>query len=183
MPIDTLRKKWIWLLAVTIVPVGAVAAPQWNFSREASRTMGDLASYAVDAALLGDELQAGLGSQELSYQSHAYLLAAIKDDVDAMGAKVCRLEEIKRSLPASQRKEIDETLPALSLMANHTGYAIRFLSGHPQELWSPAYASWVNALTGEAHQLSHNLGQYIEYAKVHRKDLRLERSLGISAGK
>jgi hypothetical protein len=195
MLIHELRKNWIWLAAMLIVPVGAVAATgecssaasaqasyKGDVAREASATMSDLTSYAVDASNRADTLQSGESDQELSFQSHEALLTTIRDDIDAMGVKLCRLEQIKSALPLSQQNELDAVHTSLAYMANHATYAIEYLKENPELLWVPSYATWINHLDNESHEVTKTLDEYNQYAKVHNRDLKLEHSLGASAG-
>ncbi len=186
MLIHKLNKNWVWLAAMLIVPVGAMAASGECRStpkvKNASVLMGELADHAVDAWSQADELQTGEADQQMTAQSHAYVLSALTENIDAMGAVLCQLDQVKDSLPASQRKEIEAVRPTLAYMANHATYAIEFLRKSPDDLWSPSYAAWVKNLDTESHQLVKIVGEYSQYAKVHHKDLKLEQATGMAAG-
>lgn len=193
MLISALRRNWVWVAVAVMVPVGAFAATggcvsgaptpashNHNFSAEAASTLSSYYHYAWDAREQASLLQTYLEGKPIDWELHAAALDNIRTDVNAMGAKVCRLEQIESALPATQRKEISQVLPVLDLMARHAAFAIRYLNENHETLWTPAYAGWVNSLYNGSKSLTDTLAEYRQFAKVHHKDVQLEQTLGVA---
>ncbi|HZT33129.1 MAG TPA: hypothetical protein VFA33_24795 [Bryobacteraceae bacterium] len=154
----------------------------WNFQQEASQLLDDIQMDASHAANRADELQSLYQSPTVDWLSHATQLNNVRDEVNDMGNKLCRLETIRRVLPPWQQKAVDDAAPLVRLMADNAQDAITFLNGHQEELWEPVYDKYINNLSTESRQLSRSMRNFEEYAKVHHEDRNLGKSLGMTAG-
>lgn len=154
------------------------ASYTWDFKGETNMIFKDIQSDAQQALNHADKLQSFQGS-DLSWQTHASELDALKDEVNDMGAKLCRLEAIRRVVAPWQQAEIDRIAAAVRLMADNTQDAIVFGNAHQEELWLTAYQKYTNNLYNEARMLAHSVGNAVAYANVSKEYRGLRRALGM----
>jgi hypothetical protein len=104
----------------------------------------------------------------------------LKDDINKMGRCLVKLENARDSAPVWERKAIDEALPTLKRMAENTQSAMLYVNDNRNRLFAPAYGQYVNDLAQESEHLSESVDRYIQFAKVHAKEDRLEKTLGVT---
>jgi hypothetical protein len=158
------------------------ASYHWNFQQEASQLLDSLRQ---DAAQLKDHaanLEQFAMRPNLSWNAHATELTAIRGEVNDMGAKLCRLESIRRVLAPWQQDVVDRTAPELRLLADNVQAAIAFVNQRQDAFWMPAYRLYVTNLYTEANRVSGSVANYETYVKVHREDQQLQKELGVRAG-
>jgi hypothetical protein len=145
------------------------ASNTWDFKGEANtifQAVQDDAGQALDHA---DELQAFARDYRVSWDSHENQLSFLKEEVNDMGARLCRLETIRRVVAPWQQKEIDRIAAKISLMANETQGAILFGSAHSNSLWLGTYQKYTIALYGNAQSLAKSLGTAVAYGNVSKE--------------
>ena len=128
-------------------------------------------SYHADQL---DHFSPGIGWQE-----HAYQLNAIRDEVNDMGSKLCRLETIRRVVSPWEQKAIDDAAPLITEMANEAQSAIVFLNGNHQHLFNPAYQEYSQDMYQQSSKLSRQMSEFEDFGRVHQQDIHLEKSLGL----
>jgi hypothetical protein len=154
------------------------ASYTWNFPSEAQGLLNDIATDAREARVHSDRLDRFASDPDLSWQSHAVELSAIRDAVNDMGSKLCRLETIRRVALPWEKKAIDDAAPLISEMANEAQAAITFLNDHQQDLFSPAYNGFTAGLYQRSVKLSNDMNEFEKFSRVHQEDIQLEKSLG-----
>lgn len=82
----------------------------------------------------------------LSWETHASQLEDLKGDINDIGAKLCRLETIRRVVAPWQKREIDRIATTVRLMADNAEDAILFVNDKPNDLWLGTYQSYLNNL-------------------------------------
>lgn len=152
------------------------ASYSWDFHSEANKIFADLDSDAQQVLDHAERLQSYSG---LTWQAHADQLEPLRNEVNDMGAMLCRLETIRGAVSPWQQKTIDEIAAILHLMADNTGDAIRFGSTHPDELWVPTYQGNVNNLYNEAQSLTRNVGEAVQYSHVTNEYQNLRHELNV----
>lgn len=153
-----------------------------NSRAEVSKLVDAIQTEAWHVEDHAAKLQSLAGNQQVDWQLRAEQLAAVKDEINDIGVKLRRLEQIRQFAPRWERKAIDNAIPSADLMAANAGEAIRFVDSRPDALWLPQYSKYVNNLYDESAHLTRSLKRIEEYAKVHTEDLHLERSIGMQAG-
>jgi hypothetical protein len=73
-------------------------------------------------------------------------LEDLKGDINDIGAKLCRLETIRRVVAPWQKREIDRIATTVRLMADNAEDAILFVNDKPNDLWLGTYQSYLNNL-------------------------------------
>ena len=158
------------------------ASYTWNFQQEANTLMQDVRDDAAQAQEQAATLQSFADNQTLGWQEHGFYLSQIRDEVNDMGAKLCRLETIRSAVAPWQQTAIDKTEAELKLMAMHAQKAIQFGNNNREELFAPSYQAHVDSLYQEARALTHTLGDVIQYTKIQNHYHNMRKDLGVPAG-
>lgn len=156
------------------------ASYTWNFRSEAQGLIDDVAADARVARIHADNLDRFGLDPNIDWQTHAVELEAVRDAVNDMGTKLCRLETIRRVASPWERKAIDEAAPLIAEMANETEAAINYLNDHEDNLVSLTYDGYTSGLYQRSDKLVNDMNEFEKFSKVHRQDLQLEKSLGVS---
>ncbi len=157
------------------------ASYTWNFRQEGDHLFQEIQSDARQAASHAAKLESFEDSPTLGWQAHADQLMQLRADVNDMGAKLCRLQTIRRALAPWQQHAVDRMAKNIVLIADNAGDAIQFLNGHHRELWLPTYVKYVTNLYDQSHALSESAGEAVQYAGVRHEFRKLGRDLGVSA--
>lgn len=157
------------------------ASYTWNFSKEATGLLQDVQAEAHNIQDHAATLKRFTRSTDLSWQSHADQLRQMKTEINDMGQKLCRLQVIRRVLPAWQQQAIDRIAPTVQLIADNAQDAITFLNNHQEALWQPTYRHYVNNLYQESSRLSNTTSEYVQYAQARSQYMALSNELGMKA--
>ena len=160
------------------VPASSTAASYtWDFKAEANSIFQDLEILARQTRDDADQLQTDNRGNGDNWEIQADQLNGIKQEVNDMGAKLCRLESIRRVLAPWQQTEVDRIAEEVQLMADNTQDAIVYLNGHEEALWVPTYQKYANNLDKEAGALTQSLSNAVAYSGV-SKEYRSEAQAG-----
>ena len=150
------------------------ASYKWDFKGEANAIFEDVQSEAKQALYDADKLRSFTNTSDVSWEMHAIQLTDLKDEINDIGSKLCRLESIRRVVDPWQQRVIDDIVAATRLMADNAQDAIVFGNTHRQELWLPTYQSYLKNLSNESESLTRSVGKAVEFAGVSKEyqDLR-----------
>jgi hypothetical protein len=150
------------------------ASYTWDFKAEANTIFQDLEILARQARNNADELNTFDRGSGVDWETQAAQLNTLRDEVNEMGTRLCRLEQIRRVLAPWQQAEVDRIAQSVQLMADNTDDAIVFLDAHQDELWLPAYQKYGHNLYKDSDSLAESLGNAVTYANVSKeyRDLR-----------
>jgi hypothetical protein len=178
-------------LAVSAVPASAAKAPQqcvageptaasynWDFGGEANTIFKDIQSEAREALEHAGTLQSFARDPHVTWDAHADELEYLKGEINDIGAKLCRLQTIRRVVAPWQQNVIDQIATDTQLMADNAQDAIVFGSTHRMELWLATYQKNLNNLEDEATALTHSVGNAVEYAGVSKEYRELRQDVG-----
>ncbi|MBZ5619169.1 MAG: hypothetical protein LAQ69_10680 [Acidobacteriia bacterium] len=154
------------------------ASYTWNFQGEANTIFKEVQSDAQEALYRADRLQSFTGTPELSWQTYGYQLNRLRGDINDIGAKLCRLETIRRAVAPWQQRVIDRIAVTTRLMADNAQDAIVFGNTHSKELWLATYRNYLNNLYNEGKSLTRSVGNAVEYSSVSKEYRDLRQSLG-----
>ena len=157
------------------------ASYTWDFKAEANSIFQDLATLTRQTRNDADRLETYERGSGVSWEIQADQLDMIKQEVDDMGTRLCRLESIRRVLAPWQQAEVDRIAKAVQLMADNTQDAIVYLGAHEEELWVPAYQKYTNNLYQEAGTLAESLSNAVAFANVSKEYQDLRHKLGVPA--
>lgn len=193
---NVLRAPDYLLAAILLVPAMAPAATSakcvagkptaasytWNFSAEAQQLLEGLRADAVSFHDQADHLQSLANFSNVSWQAHEDDLARMKTKLNDMGQKLCRLETIRRVVSPWERKAIDRAVSSIVLLKDNTEDAINYLNAHEGQTWVPEYQKYTDNLYKLSGRLANSMKEYIQYAKVNREDVQLQKELGMRKG-
>jgi hypothetical protein len=164
-------------------PVGKVtpASYTWNFQKETDGILQEIQMDAQQALTHAANLQSVADSQDFTWYTHSIELTQLKDLINDMGQKLCRLEIVRRVDTPWQQNTIDRIAMTLRLMADNTTDALVFGSQNQQGLWLAPYQKYVNNLYAQAHSLTQSVDHAVKYAKVQKQERILRKDLGIKA--
>jgi hypothetical protein len=154
------------------------ASYTWDFKGEATTIFKDIQSDAQDALYHADMLQAFARDPHMTWDAHADELSYLKSEINDIGAKLCRLQTIRRVVAPWQQNEIDQIVTDTQLMADNTQDAMLFGNTHRNELWLAAYQKNVNSLEDEANALTHSVGHAVQFAGVSKEYRELRHDVG-----
>ena len=182
-------------LALSAVPGTAATVPQqcvaaeptaasqtWDFKGEANTIFKDIQSDTQQAATDADYLQSLDRDYLVSWESHAEHLSSLKAGINDIGAKLCRLQTIRRMLAPWQQRAVDQIAGEAQSMANHTQDAIVFGGSHRSDLWLATYKSDVTNLANEANALNGVLKNVVEFPGVSKEYRELRHDFGTQPG-
>jgi hypothetical protein len=150
----------------------------WNFSREASGLLNDMRADANQVANQAAQLENFSRNPEVDWQLDADYLVQIKQEVNDMGKRLCRLETIKRVTAPWEQDAIRRTAPLVQYMADNTEDAINYVNAHENQLWTPPYRVYAQNLDTEAHTLAHRINNQEEVAHLNQQLARVENNAG-----
>ena len=146
----------------------------WNFQREARGLLSDVHSEAMQTSFHADKLRHF--SPEITWEEDAFQLNAIRQDVNRMGTRLCRLETIERVTAPWEQKAINEAAPLITEMANETQSAIKFLNHNHDYLFNPAYHAYSAEIYRQSTKLDREVNQLERTGETSR---HLEESTGL----
>jgi hypothetical protein len=191
-PYHCLRLAGCWLAAALLLPAAIRPATQscaigtptaqsytWNFSGEAQGLLGGVVSEARNARIHADNLQTFMSEPSIDWELQAEELSQIRDAVNDMASKLCRLETIRRVASPWERKAIDNAAPLITEMVDETQAAITYLNDNQTHLFNPSYTQYGPELYQRSGRLVNSVGEFVKFGEVHQEDLHLEKSLGL----
>lgn len=156
-----------------------VASYTWDFRGEANTLFQEIQTDADQALNHAAKLQSFADSQNLSWPTHADQLDSLKQVVNDMGKKLCRLEVIRRVTAPWQQAEIDRIAKTVPLMADNIEDAIVFGNGHQMTLWLPTYQRYADNLYGEAQAMTRSVDNAVAYARAAKEYQNLRQEMGM----
>jgi hypothetical protein len=164
------------------VPGSPTAASyNWDFKAEANSIFQDLETLARQTRNDADQFETYDRGNGVSWEIQVDQLDMLKQEVNDMGGKLCRLESIRRMLAPWQQTEVDRIAEEVELMADNTQDAIVYLNGHEEELWVPTYQKYATNLYKEAGALTESLSRAVTYASVSKEYQDLRHKLAVPA--
>ncbi|MFB3827364.1 MAG: hypothetical protein ACE15B_11375 [Bryobacteraceae bacterium] len=164
--------------AMLATPLLSTAAPA---PVTAVSLLAELQARAADAATHANELQTIALTPDVSWQSHAYALEAVRADVNSMGRTLSQLRILRDSAGPEQRHAIDSAALLVTEMAANTSAAVNFLNDHRGNFWIPSYRTEVTNLVNESERLTKSAGEAVQFARLRSKEQRIDKDLGIGA--
>jgi hypothetical protein len=153
------------------------ASYKWDFKGEANGIFEDVRLEAERAMGHADRLESYTRDPDTDWQLHAEQLLDLKGEINDIGAKLCRLQAIRREVDPWQQRIIDQIVATTRLMADNAQDAIVFAADHRRELWLSAYQKYVNNLWHETTSLTRSVDKAVEFAGVSKEYQELRSGL------
>jgi hypothetical protein len=154
----------------------------WDFKAEASRLLDQIRADAVQAKEHADKTANYNMESEISWQLQGTEWTAIKREISDMGGKLCRLEQIRRVVAPWQQQAIDRVAPQIRLMADSATDAIHFLDSNEGNFWEPVNQKYASNIFQDSGRIARSVQNFEAFAKAHREEMHLEKTLGVKAG-
>ncbi len=153
------------------------ASSTWNFKQEASTLLQDIQYDAAQVQSQADELRMFARNPMVEWETHAFDLQQASQEIDDIGAKLCRLETIRTVVLPWEKTAIDRSNVLARTMAANTDQAIRFVNTNREHLWSPEYRTLATNLYNESRQLSDVIHNYEHLAQLRTQEMHLRAEL------
>lgn len=154
------------------------ASYTWDFKGEANAIFKDVESDARKAMYQADQLRSFEMDPNISPESQAMLLDNMKQEINDIEAKLCRLGTIRRVLAPWQRKVVDDIASTAPLMVDNETDAIELCTHNPQELRFPIFWRYSKNLYDESRTLTRTAGDAVKFASVSQEYRNLGHELG-----
>jgi len=167
------------LAAVLVVPAGLMASQQpcqtsaptalsktWNFPKEATELLKDVRAKAYAVGSDAEGLASLSRFDDVSWERNSSHIERIRDEVNAMGKDLCRLQEIRPVALPWQQREIDRITPKLQDMATQTQNSIKLLNANEHTFWATNFPNDMAAIRTDATQIYRSVVREIQYAKL-----------------
>jgi hypothetical protein len=152
----------------------------WNFHSEASQLLKEIRSSAHRLTDNAENLRA-FRPGGVSWQGHANELMLAREQVNAVGERIQRLQAIRHVLLPWQQEAVDSVTLRATDVASRTEAAIRHLNDNRNQLWSETYQDHLKTLASQASLMKHSVGVHIELAETQDK-LEALRDKAVSIG-
>jgi len=153
----------------------------WDFKGEANSIFKDIQYEAMQAVYHADVLQSFKENTTLDWETHARQLDFLKQEINEIGAKLCRLETIRRVLDPWQQHVVDRVAVSEREMAGTAQNAILFVNEKPGQLWQVTYRDDLVNLYNQADSLTHTVNNATEFAGVSKTYHDLGHKLGMKS--
>lgn len=171
-----------FLGALLVLPVvGRAAGPRpciggkanaasytWNFQKEATGLLNGLQVDAGQVQRRADLLDAYIRGNEVTWDLQSDQLDQLRDEVNDMGRKLCRLVAIRGVLAPWQQNAVDRIAPRIRLIADNAADAIAFLNHHQHDFRQPPYELYVRNLYRQARRVSATVEKFEAVASASR---------------
>jgi cell division protein FtsB len=155
----------------------AAGLPEDN--NEVTQLLEDIKVQAADLQRDSEELESFTRSN-VSWESHAAELDAIKERINKIGQTIQKLQGMRSSASPWQQEAIDRIIPVAQKLAANTTTAIEHLNQSPKRLQDPQYKQYLTSNAEAARQLSNMVRDFADYGKTRNNLERLEKRLEVS---
>jgi hypothetical protein len=157
----------------------AVEASEWDFRGEAANLLREMQALSGKLDTDADQL-ASFSRSNLSWESHAQQLSAVRENINTIGERLARLQEIRHVTSPWQQQAIDRVVPVAAGVASHTQAAIEHLNDNRSYLFAPAYNDHLNAIADGAERMKASLDTFLDYGSTQQKLERLQQKLEVT---
>jgi hyperosmotically inducible protein len=160
------------------------AMPATPAQKEVDKLLKQLSSNAAIAGRHAEALDSFTrGTPRLQHETHAAALTGAKEAINAMGADLRKLQELRPSALPWQQAVIDRVEPVLTGLAGHATEAIERLNQDRGRLHSQEYRDAVGNLYAYAGQARNLIAVNLDYAQAREKLNRLDATAVESSAK
>lgn len=156
------------------------ASYKWDFKTEANNTFRAIQTDLQRASYDADQFQEATADSSPDWEIQGESLDALRDDVNDIGTRLCRLEAIRRVLSPWQQKAVDRIASTTVLLADNTQSEIKFGNAHPDFLWQPFYRGVARDIADEVSILQSSVDKAVAYPRVRQEYRGLQHQLGVA---
>jgi len=161
----------------SISPAAKAADTSSGSSEEVSQLLSQVKTEAIALERDSEDLAAWTRAKQLSWQSHADKLNAIRDHVNRAGQLLTELNEAREGASPWQQQAIDRIYPLLKELADNTEATINHLSDNRAHIHFPAYVDYAKAGYDLAKELAALVSDYVKFGEHEAEFHRLQEKL------
>jgi len=139
----------------------------WAHAEEASGLLKQIRSLSAQLAEDSHFLKLNSQWNQLDWTGHAQQLNQIRGDINAMGEKLDRLQEIHSMIAPWQQRAMERIMPNAVALADHTEGAT----------WTIPYTDRISAMSDQAETIKSSVSAFLDYAKTSDRLEGLERQI------
>ncbi|HZS54242.1 MAG TPA: hypothetical protein VFA65_07545 [Bryobacteraceae bacterium] len=122
-------------------------------------------------------LESYRGQPKLSWQTHADQLTLARHQINEIGKRLDRLQDIKYQTEPWQQQAIEQIVPVAAEVADHTQSAILHLNENRGYLLAPVYADHLTSISESSVELKDSVDAFLEYGDTSEKLDRMQQKL------
>lgn len=176
--------RTIWALTATCFIAGTLAMTQAHAaekpdSEQVSKLLSEVRS---DALLLRDDAQLmeSYTRSDISRETQARTVTAVKGHVNAMGKKLAELASAKGDASPWQVAAIERVQPFLRELADNTSRAINYINNGPSNYKTGEYKEYLEVNADVSSELFSLISDFVDYGNSKDRMQRLGMKLEIS---
>lgn len=147
------------------------AIPDPEKVQDIANHLSTLEEHAAGVTRDAETVRSLAQDHHTNWQSHAYYLNNLRDDVNGMGELLAELETMKPLGSGAQQMAIERSRPHLVALAAETTEALNLLRARAGNVMQPQYKETVAELASQAEILYQTLDTIVDY---HNADDRLD---------
>lgn len=154
--------------AVTVKAApAAVESLSPSVENEASRLLKQVKMLSGNLKITGERLEGLSLPHMLDLQRvHADELTEAREQINAIGKRLDRLQAIQSAAAPWQQNAIDEIVPVAANVAAHTQSALEHLNESRGFLYAPAYADYLAGIAQHSSELKSTVDAHLEFANT-----------------
>ena len=158
-------------------PVPAEVAG-WDFQGEAADLLKEVQVLSGELHPIADQLTA-LSRSNVSWVTHAERLNAVRDNINQIGERLKRLQEIRHVTSPMQQQAIDRVVPVAVDLASHTEAAIGHINEHKGYLFAPAYKDHLTSIVAGVSDMKSSIDLFMDHADTQERLEQLQEKLAV----
>lgn len=149
----------------------------YTISDEAARTLKDVEEQAYEVTDHAGTVQAASRIEKVGQGFYASELQAMKEDLNAIGYKLQRLEALQQDEKSWERRTVARTTPLLKQVGATADEVIHYVDDNPQKLVFPEYQRMTLKLYNQSTALWKSLHESVRLASLRDRELRLRKDM------
>ena len=138
--------------AMLLLPGAGFAAQPVN--RDANHLLNDMRYDALQVRHHSRLMQQFADHTQFTWDTEGIELQRIKAEVDDMGKRLSRLQQIEGTISPSEQHAVERLAPEVRYMADNTDAAINYRNAHETDFWATSFMQNAKNLNQEAKTAS-----------------------------
>lgn len=151
----------------------------WDFQAEAQDLLQEVRMLSGELHPTADRLGA-LSRSNVSWVSHGEQLNAVRGNINQIGDRLKRLQEIRHVASPMQQQAIDRVVPIAADLASHTEAAIGHLNENKGYLYAPSYKDHLRSIAAGASDMKSSIDLFMDHADTQEKLHQLQEKLAVT---
>jgi hypothetical protein len=166
--------SWLTILLLFGLTDSAMAETTTFHNPQVEKQLTDFKQTAFEMRREADTLKSMTPCKRLSWESHTYRLATLKDHVNEMGRSLTELEAQKSIATDGQALAIEHARPHLVSVAQNLTQAINLVNENRNSIQWGEYGDAISDIYSHADALHTKLDAILDYEKARLRFDRLE---------